>query len=142
MGYDINQLYVADSFQALYLDSRGRPTLAREQLQVRQELCEDLAQSLSEACLGLRFKSDATADDALAQVHTGLLMHPSSLPPPEARWVAIRTAELLQWEVPEFLACGPLPGSLWVTGPTGRPPSKRPLRATAESGALIDGCTR
>lgn len=109
MGYDINQLYVADSFQALYQDSRGRPTLAREQLEARQELCEDLAQSLSEACLGLRFKSDTTADDALAQVHTGLLIPPWSLHPPEARWVAIRTAELLQWEVPEFLLADPCP---------------------------------
>jgi len=109
MGYDINQLYVADSFQALYLDSRGRPTMAREQLQARQELCEDLAQSLSEACLGLRFKSDATADDALAQVHTGLMMPPSPIPEPEARWVAIRVAELLQWGVPEFLLAHPCP---------------------------------
>ncbi|WP_425258173.1 hypothetical protein ACPOLB_21955 [Rubrivivax sp. RP6-9] len=109
MGHDINQVFVADSFQALYGDSRGHPTLAREQLQARQELCEDLAQSVSEACFGLRFNSGTTAGDALAQVHTGLLMPPSSLPAPEARWVAIRTAELLQWEVPEFLLTDPCP---------------------------------
>lgn len=103
MGYDINQLFVAESFQGLYLDRRGRSTLPREELQARQELCEDLAQSLCEVCLGLDFKADASAKEALARCHEGLLTPPSSLPAPEARWVTTRIAELLQWEAPDFL---------------------------------------
>lgn len=103
MGYEINQLFVAETFQQLYTDSRGRPTLCREEVQERQELCEDLAQSLAEVCLGLRFKVDASASEALARCREGLLTPPSSLPAAEARWVAIRIAELLQWDVPDSL---------------------------------------
>lgn len=109
MGYEVNQLFIAASFQALYADGRGRPTLPREELQARQELCEDLAQSLSEVCLGLRFKVDADEGEALARCHEGLLTPPSSLPEPEARWVAIRIAELLQWDVPDSLREPPCP---------------------------------
>jgi hypothetical protein len=103
MGYEINRLFVAKTFQKLYADSRGRPTLSRDEMQVRQEICEDLAQSLAEVCLGLRFKADAGACEALLRCHEGLLTPPSSLPAPEARWAAIRTAELLQWDVPDSL---------------------------------------
>ena len=103
MGYEINQLFVAETFQQLYADGRGRPTLSREKMQERQELCEDLAQSLAEVCLGLRFKVEASASEALARCYEGLLTPPSSLPAAEARWVAVRIAELLQWDVPDSL---------------------------------------
>lgn len=103
MSYEFNQLFIADSFQDLYLDSRGRSTLSREQLQARQELCEDLAQSLSEHCLTLQFRDDAAHTDVLAELHAGLLTPSASLLNGEARWVTVRTAELLQWDVPDFL---------------------------------------
>lgn len=106
MGYEFNQLFIAESFQALYLDSRNRPMLLREDLQARQELCEDLAQSLAEHCIALRFCNDVPPE-VLTQVHHGLLEPPSSLPAPEARWVTMRTAELLQWDVPDSLRTTP-----------------------------------
>lgn len=102
MGYEVNQLFVAESFQALYLE-RGRPTVSRAELEARHDLCEDLAQSLSETCLALRLRKDLSPSDILKQVHSGLLQPPSALPAPEARWIAIRTAELLQWDVSHFL---------------------------------------
>lgn len=73
VAYEFNQLFIAESFQALYLDCRGRSTLSREDLQARQEVCEGLAQSLSEHCLALRFRSDAPAADVMTQLHEGLL---------------------------------------------------------------------
>lgn len=103
MGHEINQLFVAETFQQLYADSCERPTLSREEMQARQELCEDVAQSLSEVCLGLRFKVDASSSEALARCHEGLLTPPSSLTAAEARWVAFRIAEPLQWDVPDSL---------------------------------------
>jgi hypothetical protein len=102
--YEFNQLFIAESFQAMYLDSRGRSTLSREDLHARQEVCEELAQSLAEHCLGLRFRDDAFSAEVLTQLHVGLLNSPSSLPACEARWVTIRTAELLQWDVPDHLS--------------------------------------
>lgn len=109
MSYEFNQLFIADTFKALYADSRGRPTISREEMQTRQELCEDLAQSLSEVCLGLRFRADAGTSEAIVRCHEGLLTPPSSLPATEARWVAIRIAELLQWDVPDSLRTEPCP---------------------------------
>jgi hypothetical protein len=103
MGYEINQLFVAETFQQLYADSRGQPTLCHEKMQERQELCEDLTQSLAEACLGLHFKADAGTSEALSRCREGLLTPTSSLPASEARLVAIRIAELLQWDVPDSL---------------------------------------
>lgn len=41
MGYEINQLFVAETFQQLYADGRGQPRLSREEMHARQELCED-----------------------------------------------------------------------------------------------------
>ncbi len=111
MAYELNQLFIAESFHALYMDGRGRSTLSRQDLQARQELCEDLAQSLSKHCLGLQFRNDALPPDVLTEVHTGLMTPSSSLPEPEARWVTIRTAELLRWDVPAFLRDEPCIGS-------------------------------
>lgn len=103
MVYEFNQLFVADSFQALYRDSHGRSTLSRDELNARQELCEDLAQSLAAHCLSLQLHDDEAQTDVLTQLHTGLLNPPSSLPAGETYWVTVRTAELLQWDVPVFL---------------------------------------
>jgi hypothetical protein len=111
MGYEINQLFVAETFQQLYADGRGRSRLSREEMQARQELCKDIAQSLSEVCLGLRFKVDASASEALARCYEGLLTPPSSLPAAEARWVVIRFAELLQWDAPNSLRVEARPDS-------------------------------
>lgn len=99
MGYEFNQLIVAESFQALYVE-RGRPVLPRVELEARHELCEDLAQSLWEVCLQLQDRGRAGPVEILAQIRAGLLQPPSSLPGKEADWVATRIAELLQWPVP------------------------------------------
>lgn len=103
MSYEINQLFVAESFQALYLDRAGRSTLSREALHARQELCEDLAQSLSEVCLDLQSRNDLGLSAVIEQCHGGLLGADSGVSQEEARWVALRIAELLQHGVPEFL---------------------------------------
>ena len=106
MGYEFNQLFVAESFQALYLE-RGRSILSRDDLQARHELCEDTAQSLAEVCLGLQSTRDIPFAEAIKQCHDGLLNPPSPVTQPEARWVAIRVAELLACDVAELLGSPP-----------------------------------
>lgn len=103
MSYEFNQLFIADSFQALYLDKNGRSTLTREALHARQELCEDLAQSLAEVCLELKSRNDIGLSAAIEQCHGGLLGADSGVSRAEADWVARRIAELLQQGVPDFL---------------------------------------
>ena len=106
MGYEFNQLFVAESFQALYLE-RGRSILSRDDLQARHDLCEDTAQSLAKLCLGLQSRTDISVAEAIKQCHDGVLNPPSPATPPEARWVAIRVAELLACDVPEILTGSP-----------------------------------
>lgn len=104
MAYEINQLFVSASFQAIYSDRHGRPTLSHAELCARQTLCEDLAQGLAPHCETLaQRRRDASPEEVLTQVHAGLLQPPSSLPAAEAGWVTRRTAELLQWDDPSFL---------------------------------------
>ena len=103
VGYEFNQLFVAESFQAIYLE-RGRSILSRDDLQARHELCEDTAQSLAEVCLGLQSRDDISIAEVITQCRDGLLNPPSPVTRPEAQWVAIRVAELLGCDVPGFLA--------------------------------------
>jgi hypothetical protein len=103
VSYEINQLFVADSFQAMYLDKAGRSTLSREALHARHELCEDLAQSLSEVCLDLQSRNDIGLPAAIEQCHAGLVGSDSGVSQAEAGWVTHRIAELLQQGAPEFL---------------------------------------
>jgi hypothetical protein len=87
---------VAASFQAIYSDKQGRPTLSHSELCARQALCENLAQGLAPHCETLsQWRRDASPEQVLAQVHAGLLQPPSSLPVAEAGWVTRRSAELL-----------------------------------------------
>jgi hypothetical protein len=102
----LNQLFVAESFQALHLE-RGRSILSRDDLQARHDLCEDTAQSLAEVCLSLHARTDIQIADAIKQCHDGLLNPPSPVTQAEARCVAIRVAELLACDVPESLADTP-----------------------------------
>lgn len=110
MGYEFNQQVVAESFQALYVE-RGRPLLARADLEARHELCEDLAQSLCEVCLQLHDRQRAGSAEILAQIQAGLLQPPSALPAQEAGWVATRIAELLQWPQPAPAAASAPPSA-------------------------------
>lgn len=92
-----SQIVVPESFIALYCDARHRLTVSREQLAVRYELCEDLAQLLTEHCSTVHFRDGVDEDEVLRRCHLGLIAPSSSVEPDEAAWVVRRTGELLQW---------------------------------------------
>jgi hypothetical protein len=95
--FDENQVHVPDSFIALYRDARERLTAPRATIAQRYELCEDLANLLTEHCSTVHFRDGVDEATVLERCRDGLLVAPSSVEPPEAEWVVRRTAELLGW---------------------------------------------
>ena len=97
--HEDNQTLVPDSFIALYRDARQRLTATREHIATRYELCEDLANMLTEHASAVHFRDGIDEAEVLRRCHRGLRVEPASVEPPEAEWVVRRTAELLNWPV-------------------------------------------
>ena len=98
---DDSQLFVPESFIAVYrAPGRLKPSLPREALAERYECCEDMAQSLLDAVTQAQARQDLPEEAVLEGVAQSLTLPPLALPPLEARWVACRIAELLQWPMP------------------------------------------
>ena len=96
---DDNQTFVPESFIALYRDARHRLTATRETIAARYELCEDMAQMLTEHCSTIHFRDGVDETEVLRRVHRGLLVPPTTVETADAAWVVRRTAELLGWPV-------------------------------------------
>jgi hypothetical protein len=94
---DDNQIIVPPSFLAVHSDTRGRLTLPKDELRLRYELCEDLAQHLSEQAKTLEHDMGLSQDLVLQRMHAGLSAAVSSLSAQEAGWVVHRIAELAGW---------------------------------------------
>ena len=95
--YDDNQTFVPDSFIALYRDARGRFTAPRETIAARHDLCEDMANLLTDHCSTIHFRDGVDESQVLERVRRGLLEPPVTVDEAEAGWVVRRTAELLGW---------------------------------------------
>ena len=95
---DSNQILVPDSFLALFT-ARGGTRLTEPLAHVREryELCEDLAQMLTEQARLKQFELGVTEQDVLEKMLQALLLEDSPVPPPQAHWVVRRLAELLDW---------------------------------------------
>ncbi|MFO0107342.1 MAG: ATPase with chaperone activity [Burkholderiales bacterium] len=92
------QINIPASFIALYLaPGKVKPTLGQRALAARYELCEDLANLLTEKAANLQFTLGITEELVLEQCEAALLTEPAVVSPTEARWVVCRLAELLQW---------------------------------------------
>jgi len=100
--YEQNQLFVADSFMALFV-AGGRPTLTRKEIETRYDTCEDLASQVAEFCKTLQFSHDLSEQDALRRCHQGLVAPEAMVSADEALWVIRRVAELLTWDRPAWL---------------------------------------
>ena len=100
--YDHNQTLVPETFLALH-SSRGRPLLARAEMEARHELCEDLALHTA-SFLAAHAQDPDGSDDALQRCHAGLLAAPAAVSAGEAAWVIRRVAELQDWPLPAWLA--------------------------------------
>ncbi|AMO22608.1 hypothetical protein [Ramlibacter tataouinensis] len=97
---DFNQIEVPPSFTALFTSPSGsRLTEPMTTVRQRYELCEDLAQLLTEQASSARFKSGGTELQVLETIELGLSASESPVQPIEAGWVVRRLAELLHWEV-------------------------------------------
>lgn len=98
------QIDIPPSFMALYVpQGKIKPTLGQRDMAVRYELCEDLANLLTEKAANMQFSMGITEDLVLQQCEQGLLAEPAVLIAQEARWVVCRLAELLHWPMDELL---------------------------------------
>ena len=100
--HDDNQILIPPSFIALHSDARQRLLLPVDELRARYELCEDLAQHLVEQAQQLYHGAVPSEEEVLRRIHAGLAGAESGVTPPEARWITLRLAELLQWRSPEL----------------------------------------
>jgi len=100
---DENQLLIPRSFIELYLPrGRTRPVETRQFIASRYDLCEDMAHMLVEHARAMLFDLGVTENIVLDRVHRGLLADESVVSMGEARWVACRLAEMLDWPQPEI----------------------------------------
>lgn len=101
---DANQIQVPESFLALFA-ARGGYRLTEPMAHVREryELCEDLAQMLTEQARLTQFQLGITEQDVLEKMLQALLQEGSPVTPREAHWVVRRLAELLDWPLPHTL---------------------------------------
>ena len=98
---DPNQIQVPPSFVALFTTPSGhRLTEPMATVRARYELCEDMAQMLSEQAAAAQFKSGASEREVLAKMELALCGEGAPLQPAEAGWVVTRLAEILGWELP------------------------------------------
>lgn len=98
---DDNQILIPQSFIALYLDpGRTRPNAPREQVAARYELCEDMANLLTEHAQTMIFEQGAGEAQVLSRCRQSLLVEPSVFAEPEADWIITRLVELLGWTLP------------------------------------------
>ena len=98
---DESQIQPPPSFLALFASPSGHRLLqpiafVRE----RYELCEDLAQMLTERASAEQFRSGAGERNVLESMELALSQEGSPVQPEEASWVVRRLAELLDWEFP------------------------------------------
>ena len=113
---DDNQTFVPASFVALYqAPGTQKLQLPQAELAERYELCEDLAQMLTDTASAMLHSLHITEADVLQRCLAGLQGEGAVVRPDEAGWVVRRLAELMGWpalpappRVPGFWAqsCG------------------------------------
>ena len=98
---DDSQIVIPPSFIALYVPpGRTKPSETRDVIAQRYELCEDMANMLTEAAQTQLWQLGITESDVLERMHRGLQGGTAGLIEAEAAWVVHRLAEVLQWDDP------------------------------------------
>ena len=97
---DSYQIDIPPSFMALHIDAgRQKPNATREVVAARYELCEDLANMLTETAKNMQFSLGITEQHVLERCHRGLTGNEGAVvTEAEAQWVIRRLAELLDWQ--------------------------------------------
>ena len=102
---DENQVEIPQSFVALFMEpGRSKPAATRFFIAERYELCEDMANLLTQTAQDMLHGLGIAESDVLLRVHQGLLAGEAVFNAPEAEWVVRRLAELSQWPQPALLA--------------------------------------
>ncbi len=98
---DSHQIDVPPSFTQLFPSPGGfRLTEPIAFVRERYELCEDMAQMLTEQATSTLHGLGITEEDVLGKMLEVLSGGQSPVQPAEARWVVRRLAELLHWPDP------------------------------------------
>lgn len=104
LAHGESQILLPESFVALFVPpGKIKPTEPYEVIAQRHELCEDMAQLLTEQAAQLQFKLGVHESDVLERIHVGLSSGETGLSAAEAGWVVKRLAELLDWPWPSWL---------------------------------------
>ena len=99
---DDYQIDIPQSFMALYLaPGRTKPREPRHMVAARYELCEDMANLLTEHAKAMKFSLGITEDEVLLRCLQGLRTGDTVVTLQESEWVVRRLAELLGWTQPE-----------------------------------------
>ncbi len=99
-----SQILVPEAFLDLYRSpGRSRLTLPRAEIAARHELCEDLAQAMTEHARAMAVGGLLAEDEVLRRCLAGLRSAEAGLADAEAVWTVRRLAELLDWPQPEGL---------------------------------------
>lgn len=99
-----SQIVIPEAFIDLFRPAGARAgrrlTQPREVIAARHELCEDLAQMLTETAQERLHALGVTPEDVLERIGRGLRAPESPVWAAEAGWVMGRLAELLGWPIP------------------------------------------
>jgi hypothetical protein len=91
------QIAIPESYLALFKDGRQRLTAPADVIFAGYDLCEDLAQMLSERCRALHQVEGIDERTVLQRAYDGLLNPDSPIGPAQSVWVTRRAGELLEW---------------------------------------------
>jgi hypothetical protein len=95
---DPNQIDIPRSFIDLFIPPGSRKSSAsRAHIAERYDLCEDMAQMLTETARTRLFELGIAEVDVLERMYAGLQAG-TVVDGAEARWVVRRLAELLEWD--------------------------------------------
>ena len=100
-----NQIEIPQSFVALFMEpGRSKPVATRFFIAERYELCEDMANLLTQTAQEMLHALGIAESDVLQRCYQGLLAGEALFNGAEAEWVVRRLAELSQWPQPACLA--------------------------------------
>jgi hypothetical protein len=95
---DDYQIEIPQSFMALFVQpGRQKPSEPRDVVAARYELCEDMANLLTETASNMLFSLGITERDVLERCRLGLSGENVVVTEAEAGWVIRRLTELLNW---------------------------------------------
>ena len=96
--YEEYQVEIPQSFLELFVDpGRTKPNAPRKEVAARYELCEDLANMLTESAGNMVFSLGISERDVIERCRLGLKGEGAVVTEAEADWVVRRLTELLGW---------------------------------------------